>query len=265
MSRKVFTQEEARKILADHPPRFFSPPAVLEPRTRQAGECPICGFPDGHGFLQANVPVGHKLFGELIYCSCWEEEVSTLLAKVSGLKGDLLACSLGNLIVGPGRDEAVGDARAFVKRPLGFVTFWGDYGVGKTYLLAAIINGLRERGLQGLYVPVPDLLDKLRDSYDEKCYASLLADMRKVRVLALDELGQAKATDWAVEKLLQILDYRYTNPYRLGTLVALSFNPDEPPSWLSEKMGAILSRLHGTVGEKWPIVEIKGKDLRGKI
>jgi len=261
--KRVLALDEAREVLAEYPAWDTRPPRMPDPRPKWPGECPLCGFPGGRGFLQAFVPPGHRLFGKLIYCECWGNELPQLLARVSGLSGELQNYDLAQMKTDRGRRAAWAAASRFVDNPIGFLTLYGTYGTGKTFTLAGIVNALRKRLVQGLYVQVPDLLDSLRDSYGEGQYNRLLTDMRNVRVLALDELGQAKATDWAMEKLFQILEHRYNHSSALGTVIALHFDPASPPGHLPERMGAIVSRLKGTMGVSWPVVEMSGGDLRG--
>jgi len=263
---EAISLERAKAVLGDYPPRFQRRPELPEPRGKSLDECPMCGWPKGQrGFLTAFVPVGHPLFGKLIKCpACWEGYLPEYLKKLSGLSDRMLTWSLGAMIQDPGRRPAWEVAQRFVKRPQGWMTVWGEFGVGKTYVLASIVNRLRTEEKAAMYVVAPDLLDAWRKAYDPDAPASfdvLFAEVRDVPVLALDELSQVKMTAWGLEKLFQLLDYRYRESARLGTVIALTFElkAEAAPAGWPPQADAILSRMR-----EWPdqIVELTGGDVR---
>lgn len=108
--------------------------------------------------------------------------------------------------------KAVRTAKAYATNPVNWLLLRGGYGVGKTHLAAAVANKLVRSGISALFVVVPDLLDHLRAtfrpgsavSYDER-----FNEVRRARLLVLDDLGTQNATPWAEEKLFQILNYRH--------------------------------------------------------
>ncbi|GAB4456520.1 MAG: hypothetical protein Kow00120_25820 [Anaerolineae bacterium] len=109
-------------------------------------------------------------------------------------------------------EHAYKAARAFAENPENWLVFVGTYGCGKTHLAAAIANHRSSQGDDVVFVTAPDLLDHLRATYgpertvgyDERFYA-----IRKAPLLVLDDLGTENETPWAIEKLFQIIDYRY--------------------------------------------------------
>ena len=71
---------------------------------------------------------------------------------------------------------------------------------------------------------VVELLDDLREGYrisenyrsdqlasDAKTYTRLMAWLQTVHLLVLDDIGVNKPSEWAVEKLDQIVNFRYAN------------------------------------------------------
>ena len=102
---------------------------------------------------------------------------------------------------------ALQKARAFAVEPSGWLILTGTKGTGKTHLCAAITNALD--GQPALFLNVPNLLDLLRSGYQDHSYQALLRLCQTIDVLILDDLGTEKMTDWAYEKLYQVLDYRY--------------------------------------------------------
>jgi len=265
----IISLAKAKEVLRAYPPRFTHPPALPEPQPKGGDECPMCGWPKGQrGFLTAFVPVSHPLFGVLIKCpACWEGYLPEYLRKLSGLSVRMLAWSLDGMIRDDGRHSARVTAEQFVRHPHGWMTVWGEFGVGKTYVLASIVNELRKREKAAMYVVAPDLLDAWRNAYNPYAPAAfdvLFAKVRDVPVLALDELSQVKMTAWGLEKLFQLLDYRYRESAHLGTVIALTFEPTPtaaPADW-PPQADAILSRMR-----EWPdrIVELTGGDVRPVI
>ena len=100
----------------------------------------------------------------------------------------------------------------FAAHPKGFIVYEGKYGCGKTHLAVAIANHRLERfGDPLIFVTVPDLLDLLRISTDQSLdtsYYDFFNQIRGVSLLVLDDLGVEKRTEWANEKMFQLLNHR---------------------------------------------------------
>lgn len=104
------------------------------------------------------------------------------------------------------------EALKFANEPRGWLVMAAPSGRGKTRLAASIGNFCREAGRDVLFVVVPDLLDRLRSSYnpqDPRTFDELFDRVRNVPLLILDDLGAHSGTAWAEEKLFQLINYRY--------------------------------------------------------
>lgn len=114
-------------------------------------------------------------------------------------------------------------AKTFAESLDGWLVLNGFSGCGKTHLAAAIANYHRDRGKESLFILVSDLLDHLRFTYDPSStitYDQLFNKVRTVSLLVLDDYGEHATTDWAEEKLYQIINYRYNG--RLPTVITTS-------------------------------------------
>ncbi|MYA94058.1 MAG: AAA family ATPase [Chloroflexi bacterium] len=109
-------------------------------------------------------------------------------------------------------EKAKRRAQNWVKAPRGWFCLLGDHGTGKTHLAAAIARALAERNHDVTFMACADLLDSLRLAFDPRNNEQFDKRFRKIAaapVLILDDLSLSSATPWAMEKLFQIIDYRF--------------------------------------------------------
>jgi DNA replication protein DnaC len=96
----------------------------------------------------------------------------------------------------------------------------GSVGSGKTYLAASIANYLLDNDIPVCFAVVPDLIEDLRLEYlsahNEHDY-DLFNATRTAHVLILDDLGAHNYTEWTINKLFSIFNYRIT--HRLPTII----------------------------------------------
>jgi DNA replication protein DnaC len=108
-------------------------------------------------------------------------------------------------------DGAFRAAMAYADEPSGWLVLQGANGCGKTHLAAAVANRALSRGNSVFFAVVPDLLDHLRSSFapgKDVGYDELFEQVRNAGVLILDDLGAQATSQWAQEKLYQIVNYR---------------------------------------------------------
>ena len=115
----------------------------------------------------------------------------------------------------------------------------GDYGTGKTHLAVSILHSILEKDVSSLFVLVPELLMKIRSSFDDKTDSNqLIRKIKKVSFLVFDDLGAEKTTDWVREQLFMIINSRYED--MLPTVITSNL----PLKELEDKIGPrTVSRL----------------------
>ena len=115
----------------------------------------------------------------------------------------------------PGKREALKDAAAFargdMRQAFTSLYLYGSYGGGKTGLALCILRARLEQTQPGLFWAMPDLLSRIKQTYDarnEDTENALIRQLVDVDFLVLDDLGAEKASEWQREKLYQIVNGR---------------------------------------------------------
>ena len=134
------------------------------------------------------------------------------LRNLCGLSGDLLEWTFANTKRNQSNDTALDAAELLAGNPQRFLALLspGKYGVGKTRLLACIVNGRGSGPHSAIYTTTADVLDYLRSAYAptaDVSYDTRLETLREARVLALDEFDRW-ATTAGHEKFFQRMEYR---------------------------------------------------------
>jgi len=107
----------------------------------------------------------------------------------------------------------------------------GSFGSGKTFLINALFNDLREKkGVTSEAVYFPDLLRQLKDDWD--LYAYKMTRLQKVDLLLIDDIGAEKVTEWGRDEVLgTILQTRMNQ--KLPTFFTSNLTIDELEKHLS--------------------------------
>lgn len=114
------------------------------------------------------------------------------------------------------------------------IIFTGKYGIGKSHLAKVMADGVMNKGYDSIFISVPKLLTKFRTSYNKDSNVSegeIIDALNTVDLLVLDDLGSEKTTDWASEKLFEIVDHRQG----MHTIYTSNLNEDELFNKLGER------------------------------
>ena len=152
---------------------------------------------------------------------------------------------------------------------------YGKTGRGKTYAACGAIRAFVERhtievdgtwlyhGPRAKFVNTPAWFWDMKDTYNHKGESEreVFDRYAHARLLVLDDLGKGSKTEWAVERLYMLLDYRcnerlptiITSNYGLAKLVSL-FSADE------ETSQPLASRALRTCNRNG--IEVVGEDMR---
>lgn len=101
--------------------------------------------------------------------------------------------------------QAVADFIADYPKQAG-IYLYGKFGVGKSFMMAAMANKLAEKGVSTTLIHYPTFISDNAGFDELKWQAN---DIKKVEVLVLDDIGAESNNDWIRDNILQvILQYR---------------------------------------------------------
>jgi len=163
----------------------------------------------------------------------------------------------------------------------GFLLY-GRPGAGKTHLIVATLRYLAlEKGMGGRYVEFMLLLSDIKAGFDGgRSHMDILRPLLSVPVLAIDELGKERGTEWERSMLDELISRRFNSG--LATLFATNYFleprvvPEQPGGYrntksadfqreaesmtLSQRMG---DRIFSRLNEMCTFVKLDpGMDLR---
>ena len=84
----------------------------------------------------------------------------------------------------------------------------GNFGCGKTYLVAACFNELAKKGKKVAIVYYPEFLRELKESFSDD-FKNIFNKTKKAELLLIDDIGAETTTNWNRDEILgTILQYR---------------------------------------------------------
>ena len=140
----------------------------------------------------------------------------------------------------------------------GGLFMWGGSGSGKTYVSVCIMKKLLEQGKKIIFRSVPQLLLEIKDTFNGQEYSDkeLIEYYSHYDYLFLDDLGAEKCTDWVLQTLYMIIEYR--DSHLKPTIITSNLSLDEIKHRLSDR---IASRIAGMC----EVIKLNEEDLRIKL
>lgn len=240
-------------------------------------ECSLCG---GTGWR----PVEKNGWRAVEVCSCrqpprneswWAERARIPPAFREAEKDFDHFEDLGNSTLQIALIKARGFVASYPLVENGFL-FLGNPGVGKTHLTVAILKQLMlQKQVECLFCSYQELLRQIRDSYNPVSRSTESEVMRPVLetdVVAIDDLGAERISDWVEDTVTYLLNYRYTQK----KITLLTSNLPDTPEEVREKspsgkyrIGDTLTdrigvRVRSRLYEMCELVRIQASDYRRK-
>jgi DNA replication protein DnaC len=245
--------------------------------------CPLCA---GSGWKSVAGSSDHRV----TRCDCQVRARAGSLIVAARIPKRYEHCELSEFTTDfPGADRSISLAhitasrfvQEFDPREGKGLLLVGGIGTGKTHLAVGVLKELvATRGCSCLFCDYRELLKQIQNSYNDSVQATELEVLRPVfeaEVLALDELGAVKPSEWVWDTVSLILNTRYND--NRTTIITTNF-PDEPAATaleLSPRSSAFAATRRETLGDRigermrsrlhemCRIVRMEGPDFRQKF
>jgi len=153
------------------------------------------------------------------------------------------------------------------------LVFWGHVGRGKTHLLVATVRQLIfQHGVQVRFVEFSRLLSTLKEGYSSgKSDGPLLSDLSTIPVLAIDEIGKGRLSEWELTIIDEVISRRYN---AMGCVLGTTnYQPARPtgnappnlakPEFDRQSLGDRVGwRVHSRLNQMCLFVQARGDDYR---
>jgi DNA replication protein DnaC len=243
--------------------------------------CPLC---DGTGWKN----VANGADRRVTRCDCRLKARSETLLAAARIPKRYEHCELSSYTTDfPGASSSLAIAHLAASRfaeefdprdGMGLLLI-GKIGTGKTHLAVGIIKELiLHKGIPCLFYDYRELLKQIQNSYNDSVKTTELDVLRPVfdtDVLALDELGAVKPTEWAWDTVSLILNTRYNN--NRTTIITTNFE-DQAAAGVSNTLSAVRAaareetlgdrigeRMRSRLHEMCRIIKLDGLDFRQKF
>lgn len=143
----------------------------------------------------------------------------------------------------------------------------GSFGVGKTYLIAALFNEMAKKNVRGILVYYPEFLRSLKTSFQNNVeFKDKFNSIKKTPLLLLDDIGAENCTVWSRDEILgPILQYRMEN--FLPTFFTSNLTLDELENFLAISNSSVdkvkARRIVERIKQLTVTLELVSKNRRG--
>ncbi|MED3661965.1 primosomal protein DnaI [Ureibacillus sp. FSL K6-8385] len=208
----------------------------------QSSECCNCGSTEQcTNYLKGFIPklcIAHNSI-DVEYERCKQKmiederrEIESMISSMHMPK-DVLSATLKDLYIDDtSRVEIANYAADFIAHykntgelPKKGFYLYGEFGVGKSFVLGAIANELATLKVASVLVFVPEFLRELKNSIHDQTLQEKIDYVKQAPVLMLDDIGAETLTSWTRDEILgPILHYRMSE--QLPTFITSNFDYD---------------------------------------
>lgn len=132
--------------------------------------------------------------------------------------------------------------------------FYGGVGTGKTFAAACIANQLLNQRIPVIMTSFVKLLESMQGFSEDD--SALIACLNRAKLLIIDDLGAERSTDYALEKVYDIVDSRYRA--KLPIILTTNLSMTE----LKESTDIRYTRIYDRIFEMCYPMQFKGQSWR---
>jgi DNA replication protein DnaC len=231
-------------------------------------------YPDAHGCETEAVALANDLLSRQRREREEAERQWAEALRRAGLTGQLAECTFQTFAPRadwPGCREVVQSVLDYAKaimsgqlsRP--WLVLWGNYGTGKTHLMAATVHWALKAGWRSYFRSWPEYLRNISATFsiantDPGDYSTrrelLIQQMSSGQLVAIDDIDKRRPSAWSLDMVYEPLNIRYNES--LPTILAFNTDPtsDQAASYIGR---AIMDRMFQMA---YDFVEFDGPSLR---
>ncbi len=201
-------------------------------------------------------------------------DITNLIASMHMPK-DVLQATITDLFIDDySRVDIANRAADFVQRtretgilPTKGFYLYGQFGVGKSFVLGALANELATIKVRSVVVFVPEFLREMKNAIGDNSLQEKIDYVKKAPVLMLDDLGAETMSAWTRDEILGTI-FHYRMAEQLPTFITSNFNYDELEHHLAQSQKGDLevvkaARIMERIKAITEPVQMGGKNRRG--
>ncbi|WP_181349791.1 primosomal protein DnaI [Thalassobacillus sp. CUG 92003] len=143
----------------------------------------------------------------------------------------------------------------------------GPFGVGKTYILGALANGLSQKNIASMIVYMPEFVREIKASIKDDTINQKVEAFKTIPILMLDDIGAESQSAWFRDEVLgSILQYRMME--RLPVFFTSNYNLNELEQiFTTSNRGDVeqvkARRITERIRQVSQIIPLQGENRRG--